>query len=211
MSASPNRLSLLLPAYLNGTLSETERRWVDEQLAANPEARAELEELRVIQGGLQAHWDSGPAPSPSARARVMAAIAAPERETAQPGLGARLSAALSSLFAPKWVPAAALAVIVLQFGLLVSMKGFFAEEPITRGGGKIDYPTQLTLVLQPDAKAADVAALLKNMQAQVIKGPDESGAYIVGLRTNKPDRVNERMALARARGDLVVSIEVLKP
>jgi hypothetical protein len=213
MSASPNRLSLLLPAYLNGTLSDAERRWVDEQLAASPDARAELEELRLIQGGLRAHWESEAAPSPSARARVMAAIAAtPAQEETKPGLGARLGAALSALFAPKWVPAAALSVIVLQFALLVAMNtSRTTVEPGTRGGGNLDFPTRLTLVLQPDARQGDLTMLLQNMRAQVIAGPDASGTYILGLRTDKPEVVNERLALARARSDLVVSVDVLKP
>jgi hypothetical protein len=207
MSASPGRLSLLLPAYLSGTLSDADRRWVDEQLAASAEARAELEELRLLKDGLRAHWDSEAAPSPSARARVMAAIGAPVRKQVKPGLGERIGSALSALFAPKWVPAAALALIVLQFGLLVSMRGA-GPVPNTRGGGNLEFPTQLTLVLKPDARQADVTALLKDMRAEIIGGPDASGTYILGLKTNTPERVNERLALARSRSDVVASIDI---
>jgi hypothetical protein len=216
MSASPDRLSLLLPAYLKGTLSETERRWVDEQLAASAVARAELEELRFLDDGLRAHWEAEPGPTPSARARVMAAIAEPAREEAKPGFGERIGAALSALFAPKWVPAAALAVIVLQFGLLIGMNNFrtVAEQPgvNTRGGGEeVAFPTMLKLVLKADAKQSDVTALLQELRAQVISGPDAAGAYLLGLRTDDPDRVNQRLALARARPDIVASIEIATP
>ena len=219
MSASPNPLSLLLPAYLNGTLSEAERRWVDEQLAASAEARAELTELRQMQGGLRAHWESDEAPSPSARARVMAAIAAQEQAPAgraskgpQPGLGERLGAALSALFTPRWVPAAALAIIVLQLGLLVSMAG---RHPIVGPGGSevtprsVDAPTRFKLLLKPDAKQADVTALLRDLRARVIDGPNAEGAYTLGVATTNPERVNEKLTLARARGDIVVSIDVV--
>jgi hypothetical protein len=218
MSASPDRLSLLLPAYLNGTLSDTERRWVDEQLAARADARAELEELRSLKRGLSAHWESEPAPSPSARTRVMAAIGKQAREEAQPGFGARIGAVLSALFAPKWVPAAALGVIVLQFGLLVGMNNFRATteptepEIITpRGGPDVVFPTMLKLVLKSDAKQSDVTALLQEMRAQIISGPDAAGAYILGLRTDNPDRINQRIALARSRGDVVASVEIATP
>ena len=213
MSTSPNRLSLLLPAYLNGTLSDGERRWVDEQLAASAAARAELDELRLIQGGLQAHWDSEPAPSPSARARVMAAIAAPAREPAKLGLGARIGSALNALFAPKWVPAAALALIVLQFGILISMSARL-EGPgsiDTRGGENVTFPTRLKLVLQPDAKQSDVTALLKEMHAEVIGGPDTDGTYVLGLRTQDAARIQERLALARSRSDIVATIDLAQP
>ena len=36
------RLTELLPWYVNGTLAENDRRWVDEYLAEHPEARGEL-------------------------------------------------------------------------------------------------------------------------------------------------------------------------
>src|SRR5262245_45318010 len=118
MTASPSRFPLLLPAYLGGTLSDADRRWVEEQLASSADARAELEELKLLKDGLRAHWDSELAPSPSARSRVMAAIGAPARkEEVKPGLGERIGSALSALFAPKWVQAAALGVIVAQFAL----------------------------------------------------------------------------------------------
>jgi len=210
MSASPSRLSLLLPAYLSGTLSEADRRFVEEQLAASAEARAELDELRRLKRGLGAHWESEPGPSPSARARVMAAITAPAPKNAKPGLGERIGSALSALFAPKWVPAAALAVIVLQFGLLLSLSSLLSPSgpepgPAPRG---VDFPTHLTLVLKPDAKQSDVTALLKDMRAEIIAGPDSSGAYTLGLRTNNPERVGERLALARSRADVVAAIDI---
>jgi len=212
MSDSPSRLSLLLPAYLSGTLSDAERRFVEEQLAASAEARAELEELRLLKEGLRDHWDSGPAPSPSARARVMAAIGAPARKEVKPGLGERLGSALSALFAPKWVPAAALAVILVQLGLLVSLSTLRAPD----GGGVIsrgldDFPTHLVLVLTPNAKVSDVTALLKDLRAEIVGGPDADGAYVIGVRTDKPALINEKLTLARSRSDVVASIDVQKP
>jgi hypothetical protein len=213
MSASPSRLSLLLPAYLSGTLGDADRRWVEQQLATSADARAELEELKVLKAGLQAHWNSELAPSPSARARVMAAIGAPARKEVKPGFGERIGSALSSLFAPKWVPAAALAVIVLQFGLLVSMNGI--RGPGTDGGvigkGLDDFPTHFTLMLKPDAKLSDVTALLKDLRAEIVSGPNAAGAYVIGVRTDKPALINEKLTLARSRGDVVASIDIKPP
>lgn len=209
MSASPDRLSLLLPAYLSGTLSDADRRWVEEQLTASADARAELEELKVLKEGLRAHWGSELAPSPSARARVMAAIGAPARKEVQPGFGERIGSALSALFAPKWMPAAALALIVVQFGLLVAMNSI---RPLGPDGvsnrGVDDFPTHFTLVLKPDAKLSDVTTFLKDLRAQIVEGPDKAGAYVIGVRTDKPALINEKLTLARSRTDVVVSIDI---
>jgi len=102
--------------------------------------------------------------------------------------------ALSALFAPKWVPAAALAVILVQLGLLVSLSTLRAPD----GGGVIsrgldDFPTHLVLVLTPNAKVSDVTALLKDLRAEIVGGPDADGAYVIGVRTDKPALINEKL------------------
>lgn len=221
MSATPGRLSLLLPAYLNGTLGADEHRWVDEQLAASAEARAELAELRTLQGGLRAHWDAEPAPSSSARSRVMAAISSGEsartavRSPQAPGFGARLSDWLSALFAPRWMPAAALALMVLQLGLIVALAnlrplaGTGPGGVIPRGGGLGPPETRLKLVLQGDARQSDVTTLLRDLRAHIVAGPDAEGAYTVAVPTTNADRVNEKLVLARSRSDVVTSIAVV--
>src|SRR5258708_29076263 len=133
-------VAVLLPWYLSGTLPTPERERVDQHLQTCADCRAELSLLQAMRADVDA-VESAVRPSSRAFETVMAQVRAeaPARaRSAQPertkpaglveprgprsskrlGLLDQLAAATRALFAPKWVPAAAVAVLVVQFGVL---------------------------------------------------------------------------------------------
>src|SRR5262245_294396 len=108
----------LLPFYVNDTLDESDRAWVDAYLSEHPKSAAELQWYRSLQEAMKRD-----APAVSAEIgldKVMAKIRAeraPARAPAQPSLGERMRGWLAALAPqPLLRPAlaAALAVVVVQ-------------------------------------------------------------------------------------------------
>ena len=116
----------LLPWYLTGTLKESERRAVDEHLAACAECRAELESLTRLRAPLQAALAEEPMPVLHVKQAVMVQVHAdrdsryvPNATASDRVIGNAVERWFQNLFAPRWVPALAATLLIGQLALLL--------------------------------------------------------------------------------------------
>lgn len=193
----------LLPWYQNGTLSENERAEVQAHLESCAECRAELESLSDVRAQVHSALDSDATPSPSARRRVMRNVA-PQPRTS--GIGE----ALRSLFALKWVPAAALGLIAVQGGLLLWTVGEQPAQPPVAISRDVGIPkAKLRVQFVSTATEADIRALLAQVRGEIVGGPNDQGEYTVEVLASNAERAAVKAADLRARGDLVRAAEPL--
>lgn len=195
-SIDENDVALLLPWYVAGTLDEADRRRVERFLAEHPE---QGEHLRAIEEEREAtHVLASALPLPSAGS--LDAILAqtrrePRREASRPparaqvparGAVARGLAAISgwleALSPPmRGAAIAALALLaVAQAGIIGALVGTPAETPFRVATGEtivVASETQLLAMFAPDANAAQIAALLTEIDARIVDGPRAGGVF----------------------------------
>jgi hypothetical protein len=123
----------LLPWYLNHTLSETERQRVEQHLADCDACQKEFEELSRLRMAVRTAHTARAEPAADLFQRVLArvetyeATQAMERrvQAAELRWWERSSAWLRSLFAPRWAPALATGLIVVQLIVIAGLLGFY--------------------------------------------------------------------------------------
>jgi anti-sigma-K factor RskA len=171
-----DEIETLLPFYLNGTLSGADLALVEDWLANDPNADAALlaaeDELSMTVSDNEALR-----PHPNAFKRFSEAL---EKETG-PAVSpiSRLSAWFGRTFAVPaplvWASAAAM------LALAVVTAGNFGRPPQNdievAGSGAAHSAAFVLVTFKPDAKLADIAALLKASGAQIAEGPSPAGAF----------------------------------
>lgn len=209
-----------LPWYLSGTLSRAERDEVAVHLEACTQCRAELDSLRLVRSQVRAVADDGSAPTPAVRRRVMERI---HEERRAPRAWTRAARALAgasvtdraagffrSLLAPKWAPAAAVCLIVLQAGAL----SWLIQQPedaqvTTRGIDAQVARVQVTFL--PTAPEREIRALLREIHGRIVDGPSTDGVYLVEVPAGDAARLAAKVDVLRGRTDLVKLAEPVSP
>ena len=179
MLQEPNEIELLLPWHAAGALSLRDARRVDEALARDPELARQYAVIREEYAETIALNESLGAPSGLAMQKLFAAIdAEPEgRPNATSGLAARISAFLASL-SPRtlaWSAILGAVLLLLQAGVIgaVLIKDHAATYRTAslrvneRDLGGAAAPHALVR-FAPDARVADVTAMLDRYQASII-------------------------------------------
>jgi anti-sigma factor RsiW len=192
---SHSDVALLLPWYVNATLSEEERRAVDDHLAACAECAREVEELGRWQGALREVEEDAALPHPSSLVRVHEAIE--RRRGRWPWLTGLPPFARLAL-------AAQLAVILGLAALLIA-RG--TREPVFQTvASPAAGRARATLVIG-FAEGASEAALrrtLAGIEGTIVAGPSASGLYTVEVPV-APERDEEiERLLRRLREDRAV-------
>ena len=179
----------LLPFYVNDTLDEGDRAWVDAYLREHPKSAAELQWYRTLQETMKRD-----APAVSAEVgldKVMARIRAeraPSRAPAQqaPSFGQRVRGFLASLTPQpllRPVLAGALAVGVVQ-GIVIAN---LATKPDESSEIRAHRPTVvdpgpfLKVNFKADAREADIRLLLVEVDGSLAGGPGQLGDWYVRI------------------------------
>jgi len=185
-----SRFDELLPFYVNGTLEESDRAWVDEYLREHPKSAAELQWYRTLQDTMQRD-----APAVSAEVgldKVMARIRgerAPARAAAkpiEPSLGERVRGWLAALAPqPLLRPAlaGALAVVVVQGVVIANLatSGDDSSEIRTVKPTVVDPGPFLKVNFKADAREADIRMLLVEINGSLAGGPGQLGDWYVRI------------------------------
>jgi len=187
LDQEPSEIEMLLPFHAAGTLNARDARRVEEALASDPELARQYAVIREEYAETISLNESLGAPSARAMQKLFAAIdGEPERK---PSVSVSFSARVSEFFArlsPRtlaWSASLGAVALLLQAGVIgtVLMKNQTASfqtaslsnedrssGPITRG---LDFTATRALVqFTPEARIADITALLDNYQAKIVDG-----------------------------------------
>ncbi|MDA9411356.1 MULTISPECIES: hypothetical protein [unclassified Bradyrhizobium] len=222
LEQEPSEIELLLPWHAAGTLNARDARRVEEALASDPEL---AKQYGVIRGEYEEtiHLnESLGAPSARAMQKLFAAIdAEPARATSSLPLSARIATFFASL-SPRtlaWSASLGAIALLLQAGIIgaVLMKTQTATfqtaslstgAPITRELGAA-APSRALVRFTPEARVADITALLDSYQASII-GDAKGGMF--RLQFDKAMSQDELAALlARMQREKFVNLAVAAP
>lgn len=175
----------LLAFRANGSLDEEEAAGLERALEEDAELREELLFLDALREGVKASTEV-PSAGDLGWARLQKTIRQEERR----GLVARV-----------WKPALALAA-----GLALLVQGaaiFQLQDDRAALAGRSDAQVQITFA--PDAREADLRALLQEVGATIVDGPGASGVYRLQIdpAPETPEAWRALVDGLAARGDLV--------
>ena len=229
LDQEPSEIELLLPWHAAGTLNARDARRVDEALAHDPELARQYAVIREEYAETIALNESLGAPSARAMQKLFAAIdGEPVRK---PSLSISLTTRISEFFArlsPRtlaWSASLGAVALLLQAGVIgaVLMKnqtGSFqtaslslnepSSGPITRDLSASAAPTRALVRFAPEARIADITALLDTYQASIVDGA-KGGMFRLQFG-NKAMGKNEIDGLiGRLQREKIVSLAVAAP
>jgi len=224
LEQEPSEIEMLLPFHAAGTLSARDARRVEEALARDPELARQYAVIREEYAETIHLNESLGAPSARAMAKLFAAIdAEPAR---RPSASLHLSARIAGFFAslsPRtlaWSASLGALALLLQAGVIgaVLMKNqtstyqtasLSMNEPVTRALGP-EAPPRALVRFVPDARVADITALLDNYQASIVDGA-KGGMFRLQFG-NKPMTKDEIAGLmSRLQSEKIVNLAVATP
>jgi anti-sigma factor RsiW len=198
----------LLPFYVTGRISQTDREWAEQYLATHPEAWAELDWhrdlMREVVGKAEAR--AMQAPEMVGWAGIESQLRA-ARQAKPVTFGARLSAWLGALAARPLAPVAALVILVqgAVIGTLMHREPADDMQP-TRSASAAVARDVLQVRFKQATAERDLRALLYGAGARIVDGPDQLGDYVLEPRRGA-------LAVLQAeleRSELVQSVTLLK-
>ena len=207
----PGALQALLPWYANGTLSALDARRVEQALAHDPALVAELAAIRDEAAEAIHLNETLGAPSSQAMHRLFAAIDA--EPTRSPGAGASLAARVRGIFAsfsPRALASAAAAVavvLVLQAAVIASVLvenyGASNYQTASYQAGKAADGTMALVRFAPEARIADINALLATYHASVVDGP-KAGMFRIALGDKPLPKDQRERLITRLQSEKIV-------
>ncbi|MET3909676.1 anti-sigma factor RsiW [Bradyrhizobium sp. S3.3.6] len=222
LEQEPSEIELLLPWHAAGTLNARDARRVEEALASDPALARQYAAIRGEYEETIHLNESLGAPSARAMQKLFAAIdAEPARATRSLPLSARIATFFASLSprALAWSASLGAIALVLQAGIIgaVLMKtqtstfqtaSLSTGAPITRELGAA-APSRALVRFTPEARVADITALLDSYQASII-GDARGGMF--RLQFDKAMSQDELTALlGRMQREKFVNLAVAAP
>ena len=196
------RFEELIPWYVNGSLGAEDRAWVDAYLEQHPESRSELDWYRSLQERVQEN--APPVPATIGLARAIRLI-----QGDRPTLSERISAFFGNLGLRPSYAFAALAVVVVQGGVILNLLGDAREneeEIRALNAVSVKEGPMLKINFAPDAKEADIRMLVVQVQGELAGGPGQLGDYYLRVPAG-----SEAAALARVQAAPIVQAASLAP
>ena len=190
LEQEPSEIELLLPWHAAGTLNARDARRVEEALARDAELAKQYAAIRGEYEETIHLNESLGAPSARAMQKLFAEIdAEPARPVGSLPLSARIATFFSSL-SPRtlaWSASLGAIALLLQAGIIgaVLMKtptatfetaSLSVGAPITRELGAAAAPARALVRFTPEARIADITALLDSYQASII-GDAKGGMF----------------------------------
>ena len=224
LEQEPSEMEMLLPWHAAGTLNARDARRVEEALARDPELARQYAAIREEYAETIALNESLGAPSARAMQKLFAAI---DQEPARnPSGSLNLSARISEFFAslsPRtlaWSASLGALALLLQAGVIgaVLMKNQTAtyqtaslsmNEPITRALGP-EAPPRALVRFSPDARVADITALLDNYQASIVDGA-KGGMFRLQFGSKAMTKDEIAALMSKLQNEKIVNLAVATP
>jgi hypothetical protein len=224
LEQEPSEIEMLLPWHAAGTLNARDVRRVDEALARDPQLAKQYAAIREEYAETIDLNESLGAPSARAMQKLFTAIdAEPARK---PSGSVNIFARLVEFFArlsPRtlaWSASLGALALLLQAGVIgaVLVKNQAASyqtaslstnEPITRDLGA-GAPPRALVRFAPEARVADITALLDSYQASIVDGA-KGGMFRLqfGNRAMSKDEIASLMS--KLQNEKIVSLAVATP
>jgi hypothetical protein len=220
----PGEIEMLLPWHAAGTLNARDSRRVDEALASDSGLARQYAVIREEYAETIHLNESLGAPSARAMQKLFAAIdAEPARKPrASLNVGARFAGFFANL-SPRtlaWSAGLGALALLLQAGVigavlmnnrpaLFETASLSTNGPITRDLGAAALPHALVR-FTPDARVADVTALLDKYQASIVDGA-RGGMFRLQFGTRAMTRDEVTGLLGRLQNEKIVSLAVATP
>jgi anti-sigma-K factor RskA len=224
LGQEPGEIEMLLPWHAAGTLNARDARRVEEALARDPELAKQYAVIQEEYAETIHLNESLGAPSARAMQKLFTAIdAEPARKpSASLNLALRVSAFFAGL-SPRtlaWSASLGALALLLQAGVIgaVLMKNQSAtyqvaslstNEPVTRALGS-ESPPRALVRFAPDARVADITALLDNYQASIIDGA-KGGLFRLQFGNRAMRKDEAASLLSRLQREKIVSLAVATP
>jgi hypothetical protein len=224
LEQEPSEIEMLLPWHAAGTLNARDARRVEEALARDPELAKQYAVIQEEYAETIHLNETLGAPSARAMQKLFTAIdAEPVRK---PSASLNLASLVSRFFAslsPRtlaWSASLGALALLLQAGVIgaVLMKNQSAayqvaslstNEPVTRALGP-ESPPRALVRFAPDARVADITALLDNYQASIIDGA-MGGLFRLQFGNKAMKKDEAASLLSRLQSEKIVSLAVATP
>jgi anti-sigma factor RsiW len=171
-----DRFNELLPWYVNGTLDDADRTWMEQHLAAHAEAREELAWFRSLQA--QMRQDAPAVPQSIGLARTLRLIRGD-----RPTLAERFSGFFAALGMRPGLALAGLALMAVQGGvihhLLQAGRDDSLEFRALGASGGASTGRLLEIRFAAGAREVDIRLALVSVQGSLAAGPGPQGDYLV--------------------------------
>ena len=228
LDREPGEIEMLLPFHAAGTLNARDARRVEEALAGDPELARQYAVIREEYAETISLNESLGAPSVRAMQKLFAAIDGEPVRT--PSLSVSMSARVSEFFArlsPRtlaWSASLGAVALLLQAGVIgavlvknqtasfqtASLSMNESSAPITRDLGSSAAPPRALVRFAPDARFADITALLDNYQASIVDGA-KGGMFRLQFGSKAMSRDEAASLLKKLQGEKIVSLAVATP
>ena len=230
LEQEPRDPEMLLPWHAAGTLNARDARRVEEALARDPELARQYAVIREEYAETIALNESLGAPSVRAMQKLFAAIdAEPARK---PETSLNVASRIAGFFAslsPRtlaWSASLGLLALVLQAGVIgvilmknqsatyqtasLSMNEPNLNEPVTRALGREEPPPRALVRFTPDARVADITALLDAYQASLVGGA-QGGMFRLQFGGGPMTKDQVAGLMSKLQREKIVSLAVAAP
>jgi anti-sigma factor RsiW len=222
LEQEPSEIEMLLPFHAAGTLNPRDARRVDEALARDPDLARQYAVIREEYAETIHLNESLGAPSARAMAKLFAAI---DGEPARrPSLSLDVSTRIAAFFAslsPRtlaWSASLGALALLLQAGIIgaglvknqtasFQTASLSMNEPATRDLAAA--PPRALVRFAPDARVADITALLESYQASIVGGANGLFRIQFGDKAMSKDELASLMS--RLRSEKIVSLAEATP
>jgi hypothetical protein len=222
LEQEPSEVEMLLPWHAAGTLNARDARRVDEALVRDPGLAKQYAAIQEEYAETIHLNESLGAPSVRAMQKLFAAIdAEPARK---PSVSFDISARIAGFFAklsPRtlaWSASLGALLLLLQAGvigavLMTKQNASFQTAslspgaPITRALGPETPPPRALVRFAPDARVADIMALLDNYQASIIDGA-RGGLFRLQFANRAMGRDEFAGLMRKLQNEKIVSLAV---
>jgi anti-sigma factor RsiW len=224
LEQEPSEIEMLLPFHAAGTLNARDARRVEEALARDPGLARQYAVIQEEYAETIHLNESLGAPSVRAMQKLFAAIdAEPARK---PGASLNFSAGIAGFFAklsPRtlaWSASLGALALLLQAGVIgaVLVKNQTATfqtaslstgAPITRDLGA-GAPPRALVRFAPEARIADITALLDQYQASIVDGA-KGGMFRLQFGRTPMTKDEVDALMSKLQGEKIVSLAVSTP